>query len=304
MQGPLFRWFALGALVLGGLTLAGCCEDCPRPREFYPKPSGAPGSGPQLGTGTFEARQPGTEYPVAWSWRHPDHLDSEVWVMYKPGDTGGFARYGSGPGSDSYLTLKHFPWVDYGTNDPAPGMGGTSAFVTFVVGRYLSEYEMTVPATDLDVRVYKTGGTTSAPSSVGAFEPGLYKVWQTNHIPYVGPPVAWVWRPAAPGNREIWLAYEKKTTWGYHLPGADHPDVSGMPYKLAEFRFQKFPDELSSGGATITGTPAQYDAAMAMFKDWVMRDVTNDVLDPAEIEDPMGPPPSKVLYDHRIQQGP
>ena len=88
----------------------------------------------QFEEGTYTGRQAGTAYPVFWVWR-PAGQTTEYWVLYKPGQSGGFHP----PGAD-------YPKVEWTlTFQQGGGYGSGCGFLSWVAtqeGHSESELEV------------------------------------------------------------------------------------------------------------------------------------------------------------------
>ena len=230
--------FALALASLAGAPGCGTTSVSPPVAKDQPR-------APEIDIGTFEGRQSGNGYPVAWAWSSVTPLSPlyEVWAIYEGGVDGYAAYVKPAPNMvNRTMSITYLSDAKYGTDDPAVD-ADRLLFRDAVVQR-LSALGLTVPAAMIHLYVMRrTAAPGTATKDKGVFAPGWYCVY--DQAVATNLPVAWVWHSSANPGREFW--YLRGPQLGgsgqYHLPSdqwSASDVVVGVPVPAGKNTFADF----------------------------------------------------------------
>lgn len=231
----------------------------------------------QVDDGVFLGRQTVVEVPRVWCWCDSS-TKSEYWLLRNPGE-GVVAPFAacSAPGGPELLMLEYVepdltyppPYTD--PLDPAHRSAFHAAVQTYYLDRFgIGPDQIGVPQ-DFQTFLYVGANAPepalesmlAGPALPGAARltgTGVYGVRQLTNPTETSLFLAWLWRPAAPGDREVWILLDGNpadpVAPRFQRPGSIHADST--------LQFEFIQEDLP--GADLAGDES---GALDAFDAWV-----------------------------------
>jgi hypothetical protein len=190
----------------------------------------------QVDPGTYGGRRTAgslTDPPVLWVWRgvaptQAGPVDAEFWAL-RTATKSGLPAYTPCDASSprSYLDIALISLPGFTSTPSSPGdpsdASQRAAFLQAVCTYHSNSGLAPVQPSEFRGFLYMPGV-----ASVGAAMPrvvgtGLFRVYETAHPTYPSLPLAWIWSPQIPGDRDVWALRTTSPDPKFRLLGTAFP---------------------------------------------------------------------------------